>query len=500
MKRNEYLEQLKRALSFLPEESRQAALAFYGEMLDDRMEDGLDEESAVAAMEKVEDIAARLRTENVEEIIAASPLTLGIRDEALEFASLADSALKGIETAVNAPEMRRHYTAADAARDLAEMEKKAREELAEKKARAAEKARAEKEAQEEKAAQAAKEAEAGQEAKPEKEAQAGEDRPQERQKTAWENVASDALDAVGQALEAAGKTVGDLFSDQGGKGTAGDFERREFTCRPEDVEAVRLTLSNMPIRVRPAEGDAVTLIYYTCDREPYRASLEGGVLSLWNPDKEKGWGFGLNLLVNGFKYVWNQKAPTVELLLPPKAFLDLTAHTSNGSVRVEGMKALCGVDLKTSNSRISLQQTVCMSLTAVTSNSRLVLEEVEAKKELRVKTSNARIEAVRVRSGGSLILSTSNGRIELTDGRAGDALSATTSNASIQASILAADSVTLRSSNGGITGVVPGRRGDWAISSGTSNAKNSLPRQQDGEKPLSVHTSNAGIHVRFAKE
>lgn len=491
MKRNEYLEQLKQALSFLPEESRRAALAFYGEMLDDRMEDGLDEESAVAAMEKTEDIAARLRTENVEEIIAASPLTLGIRDEALEFASLADSALKGIETAMNAPDLRRHYTAADAARDLAEMERKAQEERAEKAAKAAEKAQAEKEAR------AAKEAEAAQDVKPEPET---EPEAEQGRKTSWEDVASGALDAMGQALEAAGRTVGDLFSDQGGKGTAGDFERRELTCRPEDVEAVRLTVSNMPIRVRPAEGDAVTLVYYTCDWAPYRASLEGGVLSLWNPDREKGRGFGLNLLINGFKYVWNQKAPTVELLLPPKTFLDLTAHTSNSSIRVEGMKALCGVDLKTSNSRISLQHTACMTLAAATSNSRLVLENVEAKRELRGKTSNARIEAVQVSSGGALTLSTSNGRIDLVDGRAGDALTATTSNAGIQASVLAADSITLRSSNGGITGVVPGRRGDWAISSGTSNAKNSLPRQQDGEKPLSVHTSNAGIHVRFAKE
>ena len=43
MNRREYMNALEEALRFLPEETRQAALDFYGEMMDDRMEDGMDE-------------------------------------------------------------------------------------------------------------------------------------------------------------------------------------------------------------------------------------------------------------------------------------------------------------------------------------------------------------------------------------------------------------------------------------------------------------------------
>ena len=50
MNRREYLKRLESALGFLSEDVRAAALDFYGEMIDDRMEDGKDEASAVAAM------------------------------------------------------------------------------------------------------------------------------------------------------------------------------------------------------------------------------------------------------------------------------------------------------------------------------------------------------------------------------------------------------------------------------------------------------------------
>ncbi|MBE5782238.1 MAG: DUF1700 domain-containing protein [Clostridiales bacterium] len=63
MTRKEYMDALAEALSFLSEEARDAALAFYDEMMEDSIEDGMTEEEAVAAMESVEDIAAKLRDE-----------------------------------------------------------------------------------------------------------------------------------------------------------------------------------------------------------------------------------------------------------------------------------------------------------------------------------------------------------------------------------------------------------------------------------------------------
>ena len=72
-----------------------------------------------------------------------------------------------------------------------------------------------------------------------------------------------------------------------------------------------------------------------------------------------------------------------------------------------------------------------------------------------------------------------------------------TSNGSISVENVQAARVALKSSNGGISGVLPGHQADWAIDSGTSNGHNSLPKSQPGQRPLSVHTSNGSISLRF---
>ena len=464
MKRNEYIDQLRDALAFLPEESRRAALGFYTEMLDDRMEDGMDEESAVCAMEAPADIAAWLKAEGMEEIAAASPLHVGIRDEALEFASLADSALQGVENAMR-------ETAAP--RETEEKEE---------------------------------------EAKPEKPAEtSGEGRASagapEGGKTGWawdsgwQDAVGGALEAASKALEKAGKTLGSILSDQAQTGKNGEnnseYERKEITCPAEAIDAVRLTVSNMPIAVKAAEGNDVTLVYYTSEQHPYRAAVENGALTLRSEERENARGFHFSFFNDGVKLFLNQPSPTVELFLPSGALLDLKAQTGNGSIRLEEVRGLCDVELETSNSRISVRQVTVKSLEARTSNSRLVLEDVESKQTIRGKTSNARIEASGVKAGGEIILNASNGRISLDRVAAAGALSAITSNSSIQVERVAAASVTLHSSNGGIRGVLPGRQADWAITSGTSNGKNSLPRQQAGGRPLDVRTSNASIDIRF---
>ena len=57
MNKQSYLEQIRRLLQRLPEEDRERSLAFYAESIDDRMEDGLSEEAAVASMESPEKAA-----------------------------------------------------------------------------------------------------------------------------------------------------------------------------------------------------------------------------------------------------------------------------------------------------------------------------------------------------------------------------------------------------------------------------------------------------------
>lgn len=63
MTKQEFLDRLREALSGLPQDEIAERLAFYEEMIDDRTEDGLREEDAVAGLGSVEDIAAQIASE-----------------------------------------------------------------------------------------------------------------------------------------------------------------------------------------------------------------------------------------------------------------------------------------------------------------------------------------------------------------------------------------------------------------------------------------------------
>lgn len=59
MSKQEFLAQLRKGLSGLPKDDIEECLTFYGEMLDDRMEEGLSEEEAVSAVGSVDEIVAQ---------------------------------------------------------------------------------------------------------------------------------------------------------------------------------------------------------------------------------------------------------------------------------------------------------------------------------------------------------------------------------------------------------------------------------------------------------
>lgn len=60
MTKQEFLARLRQGLAGLPQENIDEHLAFYSEMIDDRLEDGLSEEEAVAAIGSPEKIAAQI--------------------------------------------------------------------------------------------------------------------------------------------------------------------------------------------------------------------------------------------------------------------------------------------------------------------------------------------------------------------------------------------------------------------------------------------------------
>ncbi len=63
MNKEMFLEELKRKLIGLPQADIDERLAFYSEMIDDRIEDGLTEEEAVAKVGSVDEIVAQIMSE-----------------------------------------------------------------------------------------------------------------------------------------------------------------------------------------------------------------------------------------------------------------------------------------------------------------------------------------------------------------------------------------------------------------------------------------------------
>lgn len=64
MRKQEFLDRLKASLWAMPEADKQRSMDYYAEMIDDRMEDGLSEEEAVAAVGDLDEIVKQILQES----------------------------------------------------------------------------------------------------------------------------------------------------------------------------------------------------------------------------------------------------------------------------------------------------------------------------------------------------------------------------------------------------------------------------------------------------
>ncbi len=63
MNKDEFLTELERKLADYPFDETKASIEYYGEMIDDRMEDGMQEGEAVASLGRIDEIADRIKVE-----------------------------------------------------------------------------------------------------------------------------------------------------------------------------------------------------------------------------------------------------------------------------------------------------------------------------------------------------------------------------------------------------------------------------------------------------
>lgn len=73
MNKQDFLTQLRKELSCLPQEDVEERLTFYGEMIDDRVEEGLSESEAISQLGSVNELA--------RQILADTPLTKIVKEK-----------------------------------------------------------------------------------------------------------------------------------------------------------------------------------------------------------------------------------------------------------------------------------------------------------------------------------------------------------------------------------------------------------------------------------
>lgn len=79
MNKNEFRAQIYSRLKGIPEEDIARSLDYYGEMIDDRIEDGLTEDEAVAALGTVDSIVSQIQAEHPEPKDYSQPVRQGRR-------------------------------------------------------------------------------------------------------------------------------------------------------------------------------------------------------------------------------------------------------------------------------------------------------------------------------------------------------------------------------------------------------------------------------------
>lgn len=63
MNKEEFMSKLRKKLGGLPERDMEERLSFYGEMIDDRIEDGVSEENAVAEIGSIDEVVSQITSE-----------------------------------------------------------------------------------------------------------------------------------------------------------------------------------------------------------------------------------------------------------------------------------------------------------------------------------------------------------------------------------------------------------------------------------------------------
>lgn len=269
------------------------------------------------------------------------------------------------------------------------------------------------------------------------------------------------------------------------------WQKMQITCPAERLNHIDLQAGNMGIKIRLSADDQVRLTYFTRTQNVYEAKVEGDTLWLREIKAENRRSF--------FNFFVHIGGPKVEITLevPQDLMANLKALTKNGGISLNGPQLLMHVELGTTNGGLAVENLQCISVDAHTTNGGLAVSQTETKQRFSFRTTNGGLAAKNCLSGGDMVLGTTNGGVAVQNLLAERELIVSSTNGGLKVEQLDAASIRLHTTNSPISGSVKGPQSLWQIESRTTNGRNSLPTWQDGQKPLSVHTTNSSIQLHF---
>ena len=277
----------------------------------------------------------------------------------------------------------------------------------------------------------------------------------------------------------------------------GDFVYNELVYDADEFTDLNFTFENRDFIIRPSVDDSIRIEYYTTERDTVTVSEDNQVLTLEN-DVE--W---YNQFFLGFSFLVDDDFYDVYLYLPTSEIYDLDIITSNGTADFDSLSNLRYIHFRTSNGRITINDSDFTTLDLATSNGGIWLTDVSVTGALQTDTTNGKINLDTV-SASDISGHTSNGEIILNSINS-DSVDLDTSNGAITATNLTSIDVRLESTNGDIDVSVIGDKDDYEVTMSTSNGDLNYDGievsqehfNSDGIYEIELHSSNGDVTIDF---
>lgn len=244
---------------------------------------------------------------------------------------------------------------------------------------------------------------------------------------------------------------------------------------------------NTGITVLESHDNNIHVKYYESEKEKYNIDEQNETLKIIKINENKS-------IFKWFNYKIRNK---LELYLPKEFYGKAHISTNNSTIDVQNVN-FNKINLKTSNGKISVYNTLIKeNLDCVSSNGSINISKFICDNNTILKTSNGKINIIHG-YGNNVNCKTSNSSIRIDNSNFDNDIELITSNGKIIFEELkVGNKLYCKTCNSSILGTIIDNINNFTVDSHTSNGKNTLTNNTNGNKILKCKTSNASIKVNF---